>query len=165
MTNLSRRGFLSGIIAACAAPAIVRAGIVMPIKPALVTNPREVTVGYDAATMAGDFVEFVFSGVDAYGNPITETIRAPMLKGGRVGTIQAKQEMREITSVSMQNVSAVPAHIGAQNFGDVVHHILKREVNDGSRAYYPGRFRRIGDEEAPRIAFSNAGSREDWNPS
>lgn len=34
--NLSRRGFLAGIIAAGVAPAIIRAGIIMPIKPALV---------------------------------------------------------------------------------------------------------------------------------
>ncbi len=33
----SRRGFLAGIIAACAAPAIIKtAGLIMPIKPALV---------------------------------------------------------------------------------------------------------------------------------
>ncbi len=32
--TISRRGFLSGIIAACAAPAIIRtAGLIMPIKP------------------------------------------------------------------------------------------------------------------------------------
>lgn len=37
--NVSRRGFLSGIIAACAAPAIIRtAGLLMPIKPKLVDN-------------------------------------------------------------------------------------------------------------------------------
>lgn len=34
--TLSRRGFLGGILAAAAAPMIVRAGILMPIKPALV---------------------------------------------------------------------------------------------------------------------------------
>lgn len=33
---ISRRGFLTGIIAACAAPAIVKAGIIMPIKPLIV---------------------------------------------------------------------------------------------------------------------------------
>ena len=38
--NLSRRGFLSGIIAACAAPAIIRtAGLIMPIKPTFVRGP------------------------------------------------------------------------------------------------------------------------------
>lgn len=31
--NLSRRGFLAGIIAAGVAPVIVRSGLVMPIKP------------------------------------------------------------------------------------------------------------------------------------
>lgn len=33
---LSRRGFLGGLIAAVAAPAIIRPGILMPIKPSLV---------------------------------------------------------------------------------------------------------------------------------
>ena len=36
--NLSRRGLLGGIIAACAAPAIVRSGLIMPIKPKLVVG-------------------------------------------------------------------------------------------------------------------------------
>lgn len=36
---LSRRGFLAGIIAAGMAPAIVRAGIIMPIKPQLIVAP------------------------------------------------------------------------------------------------------------------------------
>lgn len=39
---MNRRGFLTGIIAACAAPAIVRSGLIMPIKPALLTNPYEI---------------------------------------------------------------------------------------------------------------------------
>ncbi|MEI6283299.1 MAG: hypothetical protein WCP82_11410 [Alphaproteobacteria bacterium] len=34
--NLSRRGFFSGLVAAAVAPAIVRSGLVMPIKPSLV---------------------------------------------------------------------------------------------------------------------------------
>lgn len=36
--ELSRRGFLSGIIAAGVAPAFVRPGLIMPIKPALVAT-------------------------------------------------------------------------------------------------------------------------------
>lgn len=34
--DLSRRGFLGGIIAACAGPAIIRAGVLMPVKSPLV---------------------------------------------------------------------------------------------------------------------------------
>lgn len=34
--NLSRRGFLAGIIAAGVAPIIVRAGVLMPVKPRLI---------------------------------------------------------------------------------------------------------------------------------
>lgn len=34
MSQVSRRGFLAGIIAACAAPAIIRTpGLIMPVKP------------------------------------------------------------------------------------------------------------------------------------
>lgn len=37
---MNRRGFLAGIIAAAVAPAIIRtAGLIMPIKPALVALP------------------------------------------------------------------------------------------------------------------------------
>lgn len=36
MINLSRRGFLGAIIAAAVAPAIVRSGLIMPIKPQLI---------------------------------------------------------------------------------------------------------------------------------
>jgi len=40
---MNRRGFLTGIIAAAAAPAIIRTpGLIMPIKPALVLPPREI---------------------------------------------------------------------------------------------------------------------------
>ena len=40
---MNRRGFLTGIIAACVAPAIIKTpGLLMPIKPALVTTPWEV---------------------------------------------------------------------------------------------------------------------------
>lgn len=51
---IARRGFLTGIIAACMAPAIVRAGLIMPIKPALVIATEmptddlvEVVIGSD----------------------------------------------------------------------------------------------------------------------
>lgn len=33
---LNRRSLLGGIIAACAAPAIIRSGVLMPVKPGLV---------------------------------------------------------------------------------------------------------------------------------
>jgi len=36
--ELSRRGFVSGVVAAVAAPAIVRPGLIMPIKPALIVE-------------------------------------------------------------------------------------------------------------------------------
>ena len=45
---MNRRGFLTGIIAACAAPAIVRSGLIMPIKPALVTPTLEDLRAIDA---------------------------------------------------------------------------------------------------------------------
>ena len=36
---MNRRGFLSGIIALCAAPAIVRVGSLMPVRVPLITSP------------------------------------------------------------------------------------------------------------------------------
>lgn len=43
---IERRSFLSGIIAACAAPAIIRtAGLIMPIRPPLVDNPFGASMG------------------------------------------------------------------------------------------------------------------------
>jgi hypothetical protein len=37
--SLSRRGFIGGLAAALAAPVIIRSGILMPIKPALIVEP------------------------------------------------------------------------------------------------------------------------------
>jgi hypothetical protein len=37
---LDRRGFLAGLGALIAAPAIVRAGIIMPVKPSLILPPK-----------------------------------------------------------------------------------------------------------------------------
>lgn len=41
--ELSRRGFLAGILAIGVAPIIVRAGLIMPIKPGLVTSLTQLT--------------------------------------------------------------------------------------------------------------------------
>lgn len=67
--NIGRRGFLAGIIAACAAPAIVRAGLIMPIKPALVVAtemPSETVhvilqslegqIGYETIRVNGEYL-------------------------------------------------------------------------------------------------------------
>lgn len=43
---LNRRGFLTGLVAAIAAPAIIRPGLLMPIKPGLV--PARVVDIYQA---------------------------------------------------------------------------------------------------------------------
>jgi hypothetical protein len=51
---MNRRGFLTGIIAACAAPAIVKAGIIMPIKPALVMANKPVSL---------DLIDEIYAGV------------------------------------------------------------------------------------------------------
>tara|TARA_R110000868_G_scaffold215749_1_gene465852 strand:+ start:395 stop:814 length:420 start_codon:yes stop_codon:yes gene_type:complete len=37
---MDRRSFLSGILASLAAPAVVRAGILMPVKPVIWTSPK-----------------------------------------------------------------------------------------------------------------------------
>jgi len=57
---MNRRGFLTGIIAACAAPAIVRSGLIMPIKPALVTDPWEVWEYHGTPDHAADALRYMF---------------------------------------------------------------------------------------------------------
>lgn len=57
---MNRRGFLTGIIAACVAPAIIRtSGLIMPIKPALVTHPFEIWE-YDGPIEIGVIENFRF---------------------------------------------------------------------------------------------------------
>lgn len=47
---ISRRGFLSGIIAAAAAPAVAHAGVLMPIKPRLLLPQVHIAVMVDFET-------------------------------------------------------------------------------------------------------------------
>lgn len=47
---MKRRGFLAGILAAAAAPAIVRAGVLMPIRPPIWVP----TVLFDSRSRVGD---------------------------------------------------------------------------------------------------------------
>jgi hypothetical protein len=47
---MNRRGFLTGLIATLAAPAIVRSGLIMPIKPSLIVPEtigpiNQITIG------------------------------------------------------------------------------------------------------------------------
>jgi len=76
-TVLDRRGFLAGIIAACAAPAIVRSGLIMPIKPALVVPAHEWTSVSSGITITEEALNEHFYevfGRDAFGNPISERV-------------------------------------------------------------------------------------------
>ncbi len=49
----SRRGFLTGLAAAFAAPAIIRPGLLMPIKPSLMPNWRLKQLGVDYIEQSG----------------------------------------------------------------------------------------------------------------
>ncbi len=49
---IARRSFLRGIIAACAAPAIAKAGVLMPIKPELGLKPPKLILSYAEALAA-----------------------------------------------------------------------------------------------------------------
>jgi len=76
---LDRRGFLAGIIAACAAPAIVRSGLIMPIKPALVVPEytwKSLSTGI--TTSEQQFVGYFHEifGQDTFGNQISERVPA-----------------------------------------------------------------------------------------
>ncbi len=58
----TRRGFLAGILAAAAAPALVRAGSLMPVAPRIWTPPMTL---YEAAD------DYVFAQPDAYWGRMT----------------------------------------------------------------------------------------------
>jgi len=76
-SSLDRRGFLAGILAACTAPAIVRSGLIMPIKPALITHTYEwKTLHSGVVISAQQFEESFFElfGKDAYGNEVVERL-------------------------------------------------------------------------------------------
>jgi len=63
--NIARRGFLAGIISSAAAPLIVRsAGVLMPIKPALVAGPQLVKTFPSTGLVVGDFMNFTLPGQD-----------------------------------------------------------------------------------------------------
>lgn len=77
--ELSRRGLLGGILAAGCAPLIVRAGVLMPVKPGLLLpvinggtwadlNPRNLF--FNNSTGTG----FTVYGTDVYGIPIVERV-------------------------------------------------------------------------------------------
>lgn len=91
---ISRRSLLTGIIAAACAPAIARAGILMPIKPSLALVPRNVVVYGSAGVL------FTVTGTDAYGMPVTEVID---LSGG-AGT--TKHAYKTMPHVSVMNLGA-----------------------------------------------------------
>lgn len=44
LEKTSRRGFLGAILAAAAAPAIVKAGVLMPVRPRIIVPPRKIVV-------------------------------------------------------------------------------------------------------------------------
>lgn len=67
--NLSRRGFLNAMLAAGVGAAIVRSGIIMPIKPSLFMPPRGLQItGGEPGSM------FTITGQDVEGQRITEVI-------------------------------------------------------------------------------------------
>lgn len=65
---MNRRGFLIGLAAGIAAPAIVRPGILMPIKKVLVP---EIPLTLNERSAYGFWI---IKGFDAYGNPIQEVV-------------------------------------------------------------------------------------------
>ena len=95
MIEQSRRGFITGLISLVAAPAIVRAGSLMPVKGDPLDWRKAIRDG-----MAGDFetdnlmvrayeryaTSYTVWGLDAYGKKISERINV-----GQVGELQFKQ--------------------------------------------------------------------------
>lgn len=85
---IQRRSFLLSILAAGVAPAIARAGVLMPVKPRLVPRfqqgpqdmGRFIRMYGDEGSLWGDF-ECTVSGYDAYGVHMRERIG---IKAGKV---------------------------------------------------------------------------------
>lgn len=73
--NLGRRGFIAGIIAACVAPSIIRTpGLIMPVKPSLITSARDISIG-SATLDATGAVSVRIVGRDIHGNRVEEVMR------------------------------------------------------------------------------------------
>lgn len=86
--NVSRRGLI-GMFAAGVGAAIVRPGLLMPVKPALLTMPRDIVLTADL----GGKGWFIVTGKDAYGNSIVETIR------GAPGYAMSKIQFASVSSM------------------------------------------------------------------
>lgn len=106
--NPTRRGFLAAIIAATAAPAIIKtAGLIMPIKPKLVDDPRAVLV-----TSVNEFNEraaMYVRGLDGYGKQVCEVISMAdgnYYAGGRI-KFKAIQDVRIATAEELGRALAM----------------------------------------------------------
>ena len=139
--NLSRRGFLAGIISACAAPAIVRSGLIMPIKPQLVVPPANELVVWPSSS--GGL--FTIVGEDSAGNAITEVLR--LIDGQPMKTTKL---FRTINGISAMAIGAprpaTPATETKITFGDSL--ILKSPVEHGKMLFYTPGNNYLGDGES-----------------
>lgn len=84
--NVSRRGFLAGILAAASAPAIVKAGIIMPIKPSIIIPQTRFVIEIDRAnlTIVGVTREAVRLWKNAYAPQYAELFSNPASNSVRI---------------------------------------------------------------------------------
>lgn len=80
---MNRRSFIAEIIAACAAPAVVQAGIIMPIKPKLIMSVRrDIVIGTGTISANGPAV-IEIRGTDQYGTRIVERLSVNNVNGAQ----------------------------------------------------------------------------------
>lgn len=75
MIETSRRSLLTGLIAFVAAPAIVRAGSLMPVKQMLIPGPTIITPEWEEVRWVGSYR--IHFDKDESGNCTWELVRGP----------------------------------------------------------------------------------------
>lgn len=127
MFDLSRRGFLAGILAASIAPAILKSGIIMPIKPRLIlgdgialfsmSHPRNIAV---ATVNSTGSISLVIKGRDQYGQYVIEHLNMTEGQG------HTKKEFWSITEIHSVSWDGADVSI-CDGLGNKTHVIPSRE--------------------------------------
>jgi hypothetical protein len=86
---LSRRSFLTGLIAA---PIIVRAGIIMPVKPIDPADFNTENMKFTATERMPEWFEVY--GLDQHGNYVSNRVRLP-----DIGTAECTKKFRTVTHI------------------------------------------------------------------
>lgn len=81
MIEVGRRSFVTGLIALVAAPAIVRAGSLMPVKVYLVVDPSDIAELLIRLEERSELFDHQYS--QRYGQPSDVLVRRSLIEGSR----------------------------------------------------------------------------------